>query len=242
MIAVRWAVFALVTFATIAALATTAPDLPPSTLRVVVAAVVGLLAPLFWPGIGASPPHTVRRLVAWSFAASGVAAITLGVFGNPVQPVAKILETCAMLLPIVLLTHALAAVLEGHWRRAALAPEPAREMAGRAVALLLALLGGLPLWLGPLGETLSPAYPGAVDALVAASPLTHLAVASGNDLLRNPWLYQHSNLAALPVSYPGLAELAWSYGAACVLMAGAALAWVRRAGAAPPPFHPENTP
>ena len=29
------------------------------------------------------------------------------------------------------------------------------------------------------------------------SPLTHLAVASGNDLLRNQWFYQHSNLASL---------------------------------------------
>jgi hypothetical protein len=241
-IAARGGVLLMVAVLIVFGFRSTAPDLPPSTLRVVVAAVVGLLAPLFWPGIGISPSRTARRVAAWSLAASAVAAITLVVLGNPVQPVAKILETCAMLLPIVLLTHALAAVLEGHWRRAALAPEPAREMAGRAVVLLLALLGGLPLWLGPLGETLSPAYPGAVDALVAASPLTHLAVASGNDLLRNPWLYQHSNLAALPVSYPGLAELAWSYGAACALMAGAALAWVRRAGAAPPTFHPEITP
>jgi hypothetical protein len=50
------------------------------------------------------------------------------------------------------------------------------------------------------------------------SPLSHLAAASDNDLLRNQWLYQHSNLAALPVSYPGLTELAWAYGAACLLL------------------------
>ena len=60
------------------------------------------------------------------------------------------------------------------------------------------------------------------------SPLTHLAVASGNDLLRNQWFYQHSNLASLQISYPELNALAWGY-----LFAGSMLllvtpAWRRR--------------
>lgn len=38
-------------------------------------------------------------------------------------------------------------------------------------------------------------------------------MASGNDLLRNAWLYQHSNLAGLQFDYPGLAGLAWFYAA-----------------------------
>ncbi len=80
----------------------------------------------------------------------------------------------------------------------------AREAAGRSAAVALALLGALPLWLGPVAETLSARHDWAIDAVVGASPLTHLAVASGNDLLRNQWFYQHANLAALLFSYPGL--------------------------------------
>ena len=76
-------------------------------------------------------------------------------------------------------------------------------MAGRTVALVLALLGSLPLWLGPAGELLSGRQPWIIDAIVGMSPLTHLAVASDNDLLRNEWLYQHSNLAALQTLLSG---------------------------------------
>ncbi len=223
MIAARGGVLLVVAMLILFGFHTTAPDLAPSTLRVVVAAVVGLLAPLFWPGIGVSPSHTVRRLAAWSIAASGVAAITLGVFGNPVQPVVKILETCAMLLPIVLLTHALAAGLEGRWHRGALDAAGARVMARCSAAMTLALVGSLPLWLGPLSELLSGRHAWVVDAVIGVSPLTHLAVAADNDLLRNQWFYQHSNLAALQFAYPGPALLAWSYAAAVAALALLAL-------------------
>ena len=100
-------------------------------------------------------------------------------------------------------------------------------MAGRTAALVLALLGSLPLWLGPVAELLSARHAWVIDAIVGMSPLTHLAVASGNDLLRNEWLYQHSNLAALQFSYPGLAHLAWSYASVCSMLALVALAFLR---------------
>ena len=90
-------------------------------------------------------------------------------------------------------------------------------------ALGLALAGALPLWLGPAAEMLSQGRQTLIDAAVGLSPLTHLAGASGNDLLRNQWLYQHSNLATLPFSYPGVAALAGSYAAAIALLALAAL-------------------
>ena len=80
----------------------------------------------------------------------------------------------------------------------------AREMAGRAAALVLAFVGSLPLWLGPRANCLPRANPWIIDAAIGMSPLIHLAVASGNDLLRNQWFYQHSNLAALQFSYPSL--------------------------------------
>jgi hypothetical protein len=124
-----------------------------------------------------------------------------------------------MLLLILLVTHAVAAGLEGRLRTRSADAETAREMAGRAAAFALALLGSLPLWLGPAGELLAGRHPWIIDAVVGMSPLTHLAVASGNDLLRNQWFYQHSNLAALQFSYPSLAELILSYALASLALA-----------------------
>lgn len=188
-----------------------ASELQPSALRVVVTAIFGLLAPLFWPGIVVTPTRTALRVVAWSAAAVCAAAVCIRVLGHAAQPLPQILEPCAMLMPILLLTHTAAAAVEGHLRRRSWDADNAREIAGRTVAITLALLGALPLWLGPLGELLSGRHAWIIDAVVGMSPLTHLAVASDNDLLRNQWFYQHSNLAALQFSYPGPAQLAWSY-------------------------------
>jgi hypothetical protein len=202
----------------LAAFGAAAPDLPPSAQRVLVTSVVGLLAPLFWPGIAATPARTALCIAAWSAAAACLAAFVLKVFGHPAQSFARILWSCMMLMFILLLTHAAAAGLEWRLRIRSGHAGSAREMAGRSLAFALALVGSLPLWLGPVGELLSRRHDGVLDAIVGMSPLSHLAVASDNDLLRNQWLYQHSNLAALPVSYPGLTELAWAYGAACLLL------------------------
>lgn len=65
---------------------------------------------------------------------------------------------------------------------------------------------------------LSARHAQAIDTVLGLSPLTHLAVASGNDLLRNPWLYQHSNLSGLQFEYPTLTSLAWFYVALCLLL------------------------
>jgi hypothetical protein len=83
---------------------------------------------------------------------------------------------------------------------------------------VLATLGAAPLWLGPAAELATPQHPGAVDAVVAASPLTHLAVASGNDLFRNQWFYQQSNLAGLRFDYPRMAPLVVGYTALAVTL------------------------
>lgn len=193
--------------------------LQPSALRVAVTAVVGLLAPLFWPGIAATPARTALRIAAWSAAAAGTAAMALLALGNPAQPFSRILGSCLMLLLILLPAHAVAAALEAGLRGPSMAADSAREMAGRAVACTLALLGSLPLWFGPAAELLSRHHPWIIDAMLGISPLTHLAVASDNDLLRNQWLYQHSNLASLQFSYPGLAAPAWTYAALCGVLA-----------------------
>ena len=92
------------------------------------------------------------------------------------------------------------------------------------MASALAALATLPFWLGPAAESLTARHPGIIDVVVGLSPVTHLAVASGNDLLRNPWLYEHSNLAVLLVSYPGFGTLAGGYASACVVLAIVAFA------------------
>lgn len=224
MIAVRWATMAAVTLAILGALGATLSDVQPSAQRVLAAAVVALLAPLFWPGVAATPARTALRVTLWSAAAAALAAVAMWLFGAGAQPLARIAGTGAMLWLVLLATHALAAMLEQRWLGQSPDAPGAREAAGRSAAVALALLGALPLWLGPVAETLSARHDWAIDAVVGASPLTHLAVASGNDLLRNQWFYQHANLAALLFSYPGPAGIAWSYIAAIVLLALAALA------------------
>ena len=234
MMAVRAAMLLLVALAAMFALRAFSLDLSQSSQRVVVAAAVALLAPLLWPGIAATPVATALRVLLWS-ALAVLAVVCTALLAPWLQGLAApdfepVFATGALLLALLLMLHTLVALLEGYWRSPARPPEAAREMAGRTVALLLALWAAVPLWLGPLAELLSRDYEGAVDAVIGASPLTHLAVASGNDLLRNQWLYQHSNLAALPFSYPGLAGLAWFYASASAVLALAALAWLHRTG------------
>ena len=208
-------------------LGATASELQPSARQLAVTAIVGLLAPLFWPGIAATSARTALRIAVWSALAACVAAIALFLGGHPGTRVSGVLASCAMLMVILLPAHALAGLLEAMWRRPSGDVDSARERAGRTVSFSLCVLGLLPLWFGPVGELLSKRHEWVVDAAVAISPLTHLAVASDNDLLHNEWLYQNSNLASLPVSYPDLTQLAWSYASLCTLLTIVAFAILR---------------
>jgi diacylglycerol kinase len=186
------------------------------------------------------------RVGLWSAAAVALAATLQRLLGPSGQALAPILSTCALLLPILLLTHAVAAVVETRLRRKSDDAALARDVASRTAATGLALLGAVPLWLGPVADLLSARHDGLVDAIVGISPLTHLAVASGNDLLRNDWLYEHANLAALPVAYPGVQALAGCYGALCLVLGLVTLMRLRagRMIGLSPSTHPiaENTP
>jgi len=194
----------------------------PSLLRLEVAAAIGVLAPLFWPGRGPTSSRTLLRVVAWPAAAAGSAALAL--LALPGQRWGAVVSTCAMLMAILVLSHAAAAALEWRWKGPDADAGSARELAGRAVSGALLALGTLPFWLGPAAESLSARHPGIIAIVVALSPVTHLAVASGNDLLHNAWLYEHSNLAVLPVAYPAVGTLAAGYASACALLAIAVLA------------------
>lgn len=222
MIAARWGLLLVAALSIIAAWGASSGQAPPSALRVEVSAVVGVLASLFWPGRAPTTSGTVLRVVAWSAAASASVAAFLLV--HPGQPLNRVAPACAMLMAILVLAHSAATVLEGRWSGSSADTEAARELAGRAIASALAVLGTLPFWLGPTAESLTARHPGIIDIVVGLSPVTHLAVAGGDDLLHNPWLYEHSNLAVLPVSYPGLGTLAGGYASACAVLAVVALA------------------
>ena len=237
--ATRWALLLVACLPVLAAFGAWSPDLQPSALRLLVAAVVGGLAPLFWPGlVRARLVRNGLRLGAWCLAALAMTALILAMLGRGAQRWADILGVCAMLLPILLLGHLLAAALQA-WQptrhpAAAEHAGAARWGAAGMAMMAMALLGAAPLWLGPVAELLTGEHPGIVDAVVAASPVTHLAVASGLDILHSPWLYQNSNMAALPVNYPEPAALAFCYALACFVgLAALALALRRRRVDAP---------
>lgn len=187
------------------------PDTQPSALRLLASAAVALLAPLLWPGAAATRRATLGRVVAWSAVACCIAILPMVTMARTKVPLPDVLQTCAVLALMLLVSHAAVAMLDGHWSQGSGDSRDAREMAGRSVVMTLALLGSMPFWLGPGGELFSARHASAIDTMLGLSPLTHLAVASGNDLLRNPWLYQHSNLAGLQFDYPGLASLVWCY-------------------------------
>lgn len=244
--AARVAMLLVAALLVLAAIGDMAADLAASAQRLAVTAVLAWLAPLFWPGNAATPVRTALRVVAWSATVACLAAILLQILGTPVQSFGRILASCTMLMFVLLLTHAVAAGIEARLCGQSGQAQSAREMAGRMVAIALTLLGSLPLWLGPVAELLVKRHAWVIDAVLGISPLTHLAVASENDLLRNQWFYQHANLAALQFSYPGVADLALGYASAGCLLALIALMLRRqsrpKAGATHIRSTPEKTP
>lgn len=74
-----------------------------------------------------------------------------------------------------------------------------------AAATLLAACGMLavaaPIWLGPIAEGFAPTGM-FVDALVAVSPLSYLAVLADHDYLRATWFYEYTALGSLRYDYP----------------------------------------
>ena len=231
MIALRLAMLGVSVLIVLAAFGTFSYHWQPSALRLLVTAVVGLLAPLFWPGSTSTAARAVARIVGWSAAAAALAVATLLIIGGPVQPFRLVLSACAVLMLMLVLVHTLVAALEMHWHRLQVDAQDAREQSSRMAVTALALLGSLPLWCGPAAELLAARHAWIVDAVVGISPLTHLAVASSNDLLRNQWFYQHSNLAGLRVSYPGFDALAGFYATACLVLA--LMAWFSRRSGRP---------
>jgi hypothetical protein len=164
--------------------------------------------------------------------------------GRGHQTLGPIVSACAMLILVLAVTHALVAAIEKRLHARASDDDTARATCGATATLVLVLLGAMPLWLGPAAELASRAHPWTIDAVVGMSPLTHLAMASGNDLLHNEWLYDQSNLSKLAVSYPPMPAVLAGY--ASILLALVAFPLAQRVlrrrgpGAHPPCSTPEE--
>ena len=225
MLAARLAGLAATALFLLAALGAAAQDLQVSARLVAVTAVIGLLAPLFWPGRADTPRLTAARIIGWSLAATLLAGVAAMLSGVGVAWISRTVAACSVLFLVLVLVHAAAAVLESLLHGRTQQSDSTRESATWFVTGALVTVAAAPLWLGPAAELASSSRPQAVDAAVAVSPLTHLAVASGNDLLRNQWFYQHSNLAGLRFDYPRPVPLMTAYGllAAVLLVVSAAL-------------------
>jgi hypothetical protein len=220
---------AVATMVTVGALNGVTGDTHGSAQRVLITAVVALLAPLFWPGRRSSWNRTAVAVSAWSCVATCLAALLLLLVGRATHPAQSIVSVCGVLLLITMTAHGGAAAVETFVGNTSADARNAREIAGRVAMLALALLGSIPLWIGPTAEIAKHSHPGLMDIVIGVSPLTHLAVASGNDLLRNQWFYQHSNLAALKFSYPSLTTIVVWYIAVDIafLVLPAILRWKR---------------
>jgi len=223
--AARLAGLAATALLLLAALGAATQDPQVSARLVAVTAVIGLLAPLFWPGRAGTRRLTAARIIGWSLAATLLAGVAALFSGVGVAWISHTVAVCAVLFLVLVVVHAAAVVLESLLHGRTKQADGARETAAWLVTTALVTVAAAPLWLGPAAELASASRPQAVDAAVAVSPLTHLAVASGNDLLRNQWFYQHSNLSGLRFDYPRLAPLMTAYSllAAALLIVPAVL-------------------
>lgn len=184
-----------------AAMGAYSDDLQASARLVLVTSVVAVLSPLFWPGRAATARGTTWRVLGWSLGATLVAGVAaLGTIG--IGAASRMAGASITLLLLCIITHGAAAWAESLLVRRGADAATARNASAWLATSLLALVAAAPLWLGPAAELAAAERPRALRAVVAVSPLTHLAVASGNDLLRNQWFYQHSNLAGLRFDYP----------------------------------------
>jgi hypothetical protein len=210
------AAFGLTALLLISAMGAYSSDLQGSARLVLVTSVVAVLSPLFWPGRAATARSTAWRALGWSFAASTLAAVAiLGVGGAQ-----GLASACSTLLLICITTLGVAAWTESLLARRGLDSAAARNASAWLATAMLVITGAAPLWLGPAAELAAVERPRALAAVVAMSPLTHLAIAGGNDLLRNQWFYQHSNLSGLRFDYPRLMPVLAGYAAVSLALVG----------------------
>lgn len=190
-------------------LGVTNEDTPPSSRLLMITALPPLLAPLF----GTSRAGVLRTLAShaatWGFATLLVICATALAVGN--VPLDRLAAPLLMALGIVVVSQLAAHCAKAALRIAGTAPTVADDWARWLITALLWLLAAAPLWLGPLADLGASRGSAPAEAIVAASPLVHLALAAGQDLLRTEWFYAHTSLGGLQFEYPTQAAVAIAY-------------------------------
>jgi len=191
------------------ALGIAGPDTPPATRLLLAVAAPVLLLPLFYGEAARASTALVACIVGWlcSTLLLGVVAILFG--ARPAT--AQLAPLLLVALGIVVVTRLAAGTTTRLLQASGLDEPLAREWARWLAAAILWLLATAPLWLGPLAALGADADPGRASAIVAASPLVHLGVAAGQDLLRTQWWYAHTSFGSLQFDYPSLAAIARAY-------------------------------
>lgn len=184
--------------------------LPSSLAALLAVGVPTLLAPLFWPRVEPSG----ARLLIWAVAptlASVVVAAALWILRGAAPALPLLARAGLVAVLLLAAAHQLSALIEPVVRRLGASAASAREWSCWTVTALLWLAAAAPVWLGPLADLGARTQPHLPTVILGASPLAHLAVAAGFDLLRDQWFYAHSSLGALQVDYPRLPALLLGY-------------------------------
>lgn len=168
-------------------------DLSPGVVLTAASAAGIALAPLFW-----RQSDALAELIAWCIAAALVGPL-LATAWVSVSVIAAV-RTGALAALWLAILHA--PLWAGACRivRSGAAGATLDPLRVLIVTVLAALAGG-PLWLAPLASlNTTPAI--SASSILAVSPLIHLAVGAGADLLRVPWWYAHSTLGSSRFDYP----------------------------------------
>jgi hypothetical protein len=207
-------------------------DTSPASRLLAVIALPTLLAPLFVRPWRSEPGALARPIADWAIATLLLAILTWFVAGG--WSFVRTAAPIAVALGVVLVTSLAADVVASLASRAGTAATATYESARWLVASVLWLLAAAPLWLAPLADLSAGGGPAVAAAIVAMSPLVHIAVAAGQDLLRTEWFYAHSSLGSLQFDYPSLASIAAGYAVAVAVLALGAYVLSRRTIATAP--------
>jgi len=228
---------ALATAAGLATLAIGIADgtAPGATRLLAVVALPALLSPLLGrPGttrLATLPAHAL----AWALGTFLLAAAVWLTAGG--WPPSRSIVPLLFALGLVITARLAAIVAAAALRNSSMADAAADEWARWLAASTLWLLAATPLWLGPLADLQAREGTAAAEAIVAASPLVHLGLAAGQDVLRTQWFYANSSLGSLQFDYPSLTSVALGYACAAAVLALLAVGFARRGAAATPAVH-----
>lgn len=201
-------------------------DASPASRLLAVIALPTLLAPLFVRPSQAAPGALARPVADWAMALLLLAVFTWFTAGG--WSLASTAAPLAVALGVVLVTSLATDVTASLARRAGVVATAAHESARWLVVAALWLLAAAPLWLAPVADLAAGSGSASAAAIVAMSPLVHLAIAAGQDLLRTEWFYAHSSLGSLQFEYPSLAAIAAGYAITVAALALCSYALSRR--------------